>query len=149
MKILKYFEKFIILTLLGLMMVAVLASTIELAIVLFRQLTNTPLLLLDLKEMIDVFGFFLMVLIGLELLETIKAYLEESRVHAEVVFLVAIVAVCRKVIILDYAAVGSEVLYGLSALIISLGIGYFLVQRALLAREVNKEKKDLKEEVVF
>jgi len=33
------------------------------------------------------------------LLESIKAYLEEDRVHAEVVFLVAIVAMARKGII--------------------------------------------------
>ena len=32
----------------------------------------------DRNEMLEVFGFFLMVLIGLELLETIKAYLEED-----------------------------------------------------------------------
>jgi len=76
-------------------------------------------------------GFFLMVLIGLELLETIRAYLEEGRVHAEVVFLVAIVAVSRKVIIMDYKTAPTELLFGMSALIIALGLGYFLVRRAL------------------
>ena len=81
--------------------------------------------------MLQVFGFFLMVLIGLELLETIRAYLEENRVHAEVVFLVALVAVSRKVIILDYKDMTSGMLYGMSGLIIALGIGYFLVRKAL------------------
>lgn len=71
-----------------------------------------------------------MVLIGLELLETIKTYLEEDRVHAEVVFLVAIVAVSRKVVILDYKETSTEMLFGMAALIVALGIGYYLVRRA-------------------
>jgi uncharacterized membrane protein (DUF373 family) len=139
--ILKKFEKSIIITLLALMMLAVLVSTIELAVILFQQLMKPPVLLLNIKEMLEVFGFFLMVLIGLELLESLMAYLQEDRIHAEVVFLVAIVAVCRKVIILDYEVIGSEILYGMSGLIVSLGIGYFLVRRALHRRTAHTESR--------
>ena len=130
-KIFKTFEKLIVLTLLALMMLAVLVSTVELAVILCQQLIKPPLFLLNIKEMLEVFGFFLMVLIGLELLESIKAYLQEDRVHAEVVFLVAIVAISRKVIILDYKEITPGILYGMSALIVALGVGYFLVRRAL------------------
>ena len=80
-----------------------------------------------------------MVLIGLELLESIKAYLQEDRVHAEVVFLVALVAISRKVIILDYKEVASKTLYGMAALIVALGIGFFLVRRALHSRSGDSE----------
>jgi uncharacterized membrane protein (DUF373 family) len=45
--------------------------------------------------------------------------------------LVALVAVSRKVIILDYKELAPGMLYGMSALIVALGIGYFLVRRAL------------------
>ena len=130
-KLLNTFEKVVVVALLGLMIVAILASTAELAVILFQQLMEPPAFLLDLDEMTKVFGFFLMVLIGLELLETIKAYLQDSRVHAEVVLLVAIVAVSRKVIILDYQEMTPEMLYGTSAVIAALGVGYFLVRRAL------------------
>ena len=75
----------------------------------------------------------MMVLIGLELLETIKAYMKEDRVHAEVVFLVALVAVSRKVIIMDYDKISSDKIFGMACLIIALGVGYFLVRRALCA----------------
>ena len=85
-RIFRTFEKMIIVVLLGLMMLTVLVSTVELAIILFEQLMKPPVFLLNKEDMLEVFGFFLMVLIGLELLETIKAYLEEDRVHAEVVF---------------------------------------------------------------
>ena len=130
-RIFRKFEHVIVIALLGMMMLAVLLSTIELAVVLVQELLKPPLLLLNIEEMLEVFGFFLMVLIGLELLETIKAYLEEDRVHAEVVFLVALVAVSRKVIILDYKEMPAEALLGMSALIVALAAGYFLVRRAL------------------
>ncbi len=130
-KILKRFEQTIVLALLGLMMLAVIASTAELAIILAQQLMKPPVLLLNLEEMLEVFGFFLMVLIGLELLESIKAYLDKDRVHVEVVFLVAIVAAARKIIILDYKAVEPEMLYAIAAVIVALGVGYFLVRKAL------------------
>jgi uncharacterized membrane protein (DUF373 family) len=80
-----------------------------------------------------------MVLIGMELLESIKAYLQKEIIHAEVVLLVALVAVSRKVIILDYKELTSEMLYGMSALIVALGIGYFLVRRALHPRKADTE----------
>ncbi len=75
-----------------------------------------------------------MVLIGIELLETIKAYIEEERVHAEVVFLVAIVAVARKIIILDYNKITPNLMYGIAAVIIALGVSYYFVIRALKQR---------------
>ena len=130
-KILKVFEKVIIVTLLVLMMIAVFFATIELAIIIFEQIVNPPFLLLDIAEMLEIFGFFMMVLIGHELLESIKAYLVEDKIHAEVIFLVAIVAVSRKIIILDYKTISPEMLYGMAAIIIALGVGYFLVRKAL------------------
>ena len=136
-KMFKIFEKVIVVVLIGLMMLAVLVSTVELAVILFQQLMKPPVFLLSITEMLEVFGFFLMVLIGLELLETIRAYLQEDRVHAEVVLLVALVAVSRKVIILKYKELTPEMLYGMSALILALAIGYFLVRRALHQNAVD------------
>jgi len=142
-KVIKIFEKVIVLTLLGLMMVAVLVSTVELAVILYQELIKPPMFLLHINEMLEVFGFFLMVLIGLELIETIKAYLEEDRVHAEIVFLVALVAVSRKVIIMDYKELSPEMLYGMSGMIIALGIGYFLVRRALYTYRCGRNSEKI------
>lgn len=124
------FEYLIVLALLLMMMLALLASTIELAIILVQQLLAPPMLLLDVKEMLTVFSFFLMVLIGLELVETIKMYLEEDVFHVEAVVLVAIIAVTRKVIIIDYDSISHEKVLGIAALMIALSAGYFLLKRA-------------------
>ena len=130
-RILRNFERMIVTALLVLMMLAVFASTIELGIILFQQLMKPPVLLLNLAEMLEVFGFFLMVLIGLELLESIKAYMDKDQLHVEVVFLVAIVAAARKIIIPDYTTMTSDMLFAIAAVIVALGIGFFLVRRTL------------------
>ena len=129
--ILKRFEKIIILSLLAMMMLAVGVSAVELAVILFQQLMEPPKFLLNINEMLEVFGFFMMVLIGIELLETIKAYLERDKIHVEVVILVAIVAVSRKIVIMDYKKMEPEILFGMAALILGLAGGYYLVKKTL------------------
>lgn len=138
-KIYAVFEKIIIVALLGLMMIAVAVSTVELAVILYQQLMEPPRYLLNVKEMLEVFGFFLLVLIGLELLESVKAYIEEHRVPAKVVLLVALVAVSRKVIILDYKDISPDMLFGMSAVILALSIGYFLVRYAMHLKPFAKK----------
>ena len=141
--IVKSFEKIIICVLLALMIITVAISTVELAVILWKQMKQHPLLLLDVEEMTEVFGFFLMVLIGLELLETLKSYLDDDSMHVEVVFLVAMVAIARKVIILDYKDFDPKMLMGMSAIILSLSMGFYLVQKAFRKKReaVLMEKK--------
>ena len=136
------FERLIVLALLLMMMVALLASTVELAIILVQQLLIPPLLLLDVKEMLTVFAFFLMVLIGLELVQTTKMYLEEDVFHVEVVVLVAIIAVARKIIIIDYYTISFEILLGVAALMIALSIGYFLLKKATMPSCYKEDGED-------
>ncbi len=128
--IIQKFERFIVLAILLMMILALLASTIELAIIMVEQLLAPPRLLLDIKEMLTVFGFLLMVLIGLELVETIKIYFEQDVFRVEVVVLVAIIAVARKIIVIDYDSVSYEILLSIAALMIALSAGYFLLKRA-------------------
>ena len=58
----------------------------------FSGNTSNPRLSLETEQIVETFGFFLTVLIGLECLETTKNYLAENRVHAEEIFPAAIIA---------------------------------------------------------
>ncbi|MFZ5586758.1 MAG: phosphate-starvation-inducible PsiE family protein [Thermodesulfobacteriota bacterium] len=131
MRLVEWLEKTIKISLIGMMMITLVAGTVELGVILYEQLMKPPFLLLDITEMLEVFGFFLMILIGLELLETIKVYIKEDKIHTEVVFLVAMIAIARKVIILDLEKYPAVVLYGIAAIIIALACGYYLFRRAL------------------
>ena len=83
------------------MVLVVFLGTLELAVILIQQILDEPKrMLLDINEMLKIFGFFFMVLIGLELIETVRVYLRDEVVHAEITLLVAILAITRKVVIL-------------------------------------------------
>jgi len=96
-----------------------------------------PIILLEINELLDIFGLFLLVLLGIELISTLKTYLTENEIHAEVVFAVALIAIGRKVIILDVKEISSASLLGIAAIIISLSVGYFLVKRTFHGKGVQ------------
>lgn len=79
----------------------------------------------------SVFGGFLSVLIGIELLHTIKMYLKEDVVHVEIVLLVALIGVSRHVIDLDVTHLEPMTLFGISSIIIVLSGGYFLIKKGM------------------
>lgn len=127
--VVKKIERAIISSLIILMLAVVLLSTIELAWVIAKDIITPPIILLDITELLEIFGLFLLVLIGIELLEMIKIYLEEKIIHVEVVFMVAMVAIARKVVILDLKQLSSLTLVGIGTVILALSAGYFLVRR--------------------
>ncbi|MEJ5360283.1 MAG: phosphate-starvation-inducible PsiE family protein [Desulfobacterales bacterium] len=121
----------IIVSLIAMMLFAVVLATLELAIILLHEMRKPPAWLLGIENLLEIFGFFLMILIGLELLESIRAYLADDTLHVEVVFLVAMIAVARKVIILEVNAYSPLALVGVASLILALALGYFFVKRAI------------------
>jgi uncharacterized membrane protein (DUF373 family) len=138
-KYLRNFEKFITVSLIIMMAVVITAATIELGWIIIKDIITPPVLLLDINEMLDIFGLFLLVLIGIELVETIKAYLSERVIRVEVVIIVALIAISRKVIILDVKELSSLTLIGIAAIILALSAGYYLLKRSLSdARQSTK-----------
>ena len=123
---LKHFEKLVVVALIAMMCVVVLVSTVELGWIVVRDLMTPPILFFEIEELLDIFGFFLLILIGLELLETIRAYLDNHVVHVEIVLEVALIAIARKVIVLDLKDYSSVTILGIAALILTLGVAYFL-----------------------
>jgi uncharacterized membrane protein (DUF373 family) len=89
--------------------------------------------------LLDLFGVFLLVLIGIELLDTIKVYFKENVVHVEVVVLVAIIAIARKIVILKAEELPGETLLGIAAMLVALALTYYLIRRAGLCEwDLNK-----------
>jgi uncharacterized membrane protein (DUF373 family) len=137
----KKFERLIVLILVFMMTLVLLLATIELGWIIAKDIISPPLFLLEIDELLEIFGLFMLVLIGVELLETIvKTYLHQSSDHARIVMAVAIIAVARKVIILDVKETSGLMLLGLAALLLALCLGYYLIKhrgRPLLTREAD------------
>jgi len=126
----KKFEKIIFSSLLIMMSLVVLLATIELGWIIIKDIITPPLFLLEINELFEIFGLFMLVLIGIELLETIaKTYANQNANHAKIVMAVAIIAIARKVIILDVDKHSGQSLMGIASIILALSLGYYMIQR--------------------
>jgi uncharacterized membrane protein (DUF373 family) len=123
------FEKIMYITLIILLGGVVVFSIAELVWLLYEVLFKTTIYRLDHYELLNIFGFFLLVVIGIELLDTLKAYLRENVIHVEIVILVAVIAIARKVIILDPEFSDGVYMAGMGVIIVSLGIAYYLIKK--------------------
>ncbi len=100
-KLTQSIEKVIVITLIIMMSVVLVFATIELGYYLVQYIGASDSFIISLDGLTNLFGVFLLVLIGIELLDTIKIYLKQNVVHVEVVVLVAIIALARKIVILE------------------------------------------------
>ena len=125
----KTFERVTTTVLIVMMALVVALSVADLAWLLIKDILSPPLVLLDINELVDIFGMFLLVLIGIELLETFMAFAREREVHTEVIILVAMIALARKIITLDVNAVPSVSLLGIAAIVLALGVTYYIVRQ--------------------
>jgi uncharacterized membrane protein (DUF373 family) len=145
-EIVNKFEKIVYVLLMALLMFVLAASLVELIWYIYNSLINTPVFLLESHELIAVLGAFLLVLIGVELLDTIKAYFSENTIHVEIVVLLAIIAIARKVILLDPTSAsgidfGLE-LVGIGVVVLGLAGGYYLIKKAgITIRSGNSDQK--------
>ena len=78
----------------------------------------------------NVFGAVLLVLLGLELIDTLKVYFLEHEVRTEVILVVAMIAVGRHIIQIDYHDTSGLELIGMAAIVVALAVSYYLVKRA-------------------
>ena len=138
---LKKFERMIVTSLIVMMALTILLATMELAWLIIKDVISPPIIFLEIQELLEIFGLFLLVLLGIELVSTLKTYLTQNELHMEVVFAVALIAIGRKVIILDVKEIPSLSLLGIAAIILSLSFGYFLVKRTFPGRSSQDQGK--------
>jgi len=122
-------ERIIAIVLLILMGIVVASATVEVAYEVVTSLIDPPGFFLGVSELFDVFGLFLMVLIGLELMTSIHMYLDDHKIHAEMMFLVALTAVTRKIVIMDTGKMDAMLMFGIGFLVIALAVGYYLIRK--------------------
>jgi len=124
------FQNAVLILLTWMMALVVFLATAELFYIVAKEIVSPPLILLGIDQLLEIFGYFLLVLIGIELLETFRIYLAEKVINVQVVLLVAIIAIARKVIILDVTKLPSMTLIGIAAIVVSLSAGYYLVKKS-------------------
>jgi uncharacterized membrane protein (DUF373 family) len=123
-------QKLVVAALTILLMVVVTLSTGHLGVLIAEEVWKPPKYLIPVQGLLEIFGYFLLVLIGVELLETLKAYVKKNVIHVRVVLEVALIAMARKVIVEEPNNVPSLTLFGIAALILALGIAFYFERQA-------------------
>ena len=123
-------QKLTVMALAGMLVVVMLLSTVHLGVLIAQEIWKPPRWLIPVQGLLEIFGYFLLVLIGIELLETLKAYVRKDVIHVRVVLEVALIAMARKVIVEEPNTVSSLTLLGIAALILALAIAFYFERQA-------------------
>jgi uncharacterized membrane protein (DUF373 family) len=122
-------QKVTVMVLAGMLMVVMVLSTLHLGVLICHEVWAPPRFLIRVEGLLDIFGYFLLVLIGVELIETLKAYVKKDAIHVRIVLEVALIAMARKVIIEEPNDVAGLTLLGIAALILALAIAFYFERK--------------------
>jgi len=139
-------EKFegIVVAVLAFLLIVIVAIILAVVAYLFASKLGTTVTGIDnIAELqqgaLRAFSGILLVLLGLELLDTVKVYFREHTVRVEVILLVGLIAMGRHVLEIDLHHIEPLVLFGFSSLLLALAVSYYLVKRAQFSANSLKE----------
>ncbi|WP_340820588.1 phosphate-starvation-inducible PsiE family protein [Methanolobus sp. WCC4] len=126
-KYINMFQTVVIKAIIVMMALVILSATLEIGWIVVLDMVTPPYFVIGVEQILDVFGLFFLVIIGIELLETVKMIIMESSMNVDVIILVGITAVVRKVMIIDIKSTDPIFLMGMGVLIVALAATYYLV----------------------
>ncbi len=112
------------------MVMVIIWGVADVVYVLYQRLMAPPFMLLEIKDILATFGAFMAVLIAVEIFHNIILYVEDNhnrQLAVEIVLGTALMAIARKVIVLDFNEVGAEHVYATAAVTLALSVGYYLI----------------------
>ncbi len=97
--------------------------------VLYERLREPPLMLLTISDILSTFGAFIAVMIAIEIFENLTIYLRQNVIEVELVMATGLMAIARKVIVLDYKELSPEYVWATAGVVLAMSVGYWLVKR--------------------
>ncbi len=110
------------------LVMVIFIALLDLSRVLIQEIITLRVSVLG-KTLFNLFGLFLNVLIALELLENIGGYLQKNVIQVELVIVTAMIAIARKIIILDFEKISSEELVALALSMLALSASYWVIRK--------------------
>ena len=100
-----------------LMILVIVFGVIDVAWTIYERFMDQPRFILTMGDILMTFGAFMVVLIAIEIFQNIILYLRDDVIHVKIVLATALMAIARKVIILDYEGMQclSSVFYQVSS----------------------------------
>lgn len=115
---------------LGLLMILVIMSgVIDVAWTIYHRLITPPMFILTIGDALATFGAFMVVLIAIEIFQNIILYLRDDVIHVKIVISTALMAIARKVIILDYDTLEPMYILATGLVLVATGVTYYLIHK--------------------
>lgn len=121
--------RFAIRVLAVLMVAVILWGVGDVIYIIYDRLIEPPLFLLSINDIFYTFGGFMAVLIAVEIFINIRLYLGTNIFPVQLVVATALMAIARKVIVLDFDELTPMYLIGIAATTLALGVTYWLLRQ--------------------
>lgn len=113
-----------------LMVAVILWGVADIVYIIYERLKAPPFLLLNINDIFYTFGAFMAVLIAVEIFINIRLYLGTNVFPVQLVVATALMAIARKVIVLDFDTLTPMYLLGIAATTLALGVTYWLLKQS-------------------
>lgn len=110
-----------------LMTLVILWGVADVVYVLYQRLMTPPIMLLTVSDILVVFGSFMSVLIAIEIFINITIYIKHDALPIKMVIATALMAISRKVIMLDIKDLEWPYVLAIAGVILALGLTYWLI----------------------
>lgn len=135
------FDLWVLRILRGILGLGIVAAMVILVWLVIRELYRTAGKVETIGQLQDavqaLFAGILLVVLGLELMDTLRNYFIEHRLRVELLLSVALIAVARHVIQLDYEHTSPGLLTGIALLVFSLATSYVGVRVLISGRQTG------------
>jgi uncharacterized membrane protein (DUF373 family) len=115
-----------------LMVFTILWGVVDVVYIIYQKLVFPSFSTFTIRDIVNTFGAFLAVLIAIEIFINITLYIRKDVIHIKLVVATALMAISRKVIIFDFKEITPPYIFGTAAVVLALGITYWLIERRLI-----------------
>jgi len=112
-----------------LMAFVVLCGVVLIGVELYQTLRDSPDTLLSISGITSTFASFLAVLIAIDIFINISLYVRRHVIAVRLVVATALMAVARKIIVLDFAGIEPIQVIAMAAIVAALGFSYFFLSK--------------------
>jgi len=131
-----------------LMTLVIIWGVADVVMVLYQDLKTPPVMMLNISDILALFGAFMAVLIAIEILINIIIYLRDDVIHVKIVMATALMAIARKVIIMDFTKITPDYVLAVAAVVLAMSVGYWMVvikdskDGQINYRDIHKQGRD-------
>ncbi len=131
--------RYMVIVLSVLMAFVVLCGVVLIGVDLYHTLTTSPQTLLSMDGIASTFASFLAVLIAIDIFINISLYVRRHVIAVRLVVATALMAVARKIIVLDFAGIEPIQVISIASIVAALGFSYYFLSKLKSDQVVDSE----------